>query len=204
MDAMVEGDEVGNLEAWEASLFAARLARFAAAAKAAELSCAARARGRLRQPVPARGRAVPAPPWSSAGLIIGIADVAGLDQHRRSFGPAQHMEGGELVRPGPKLDPAGGPAQQPLGKPGRSLHLLAQGDIGQQRADTDRRLRSTSASVRPIFRLGEARRLRARSDVGQRIDGCALGQRIGRAVHVQRQEQAGLQPPGNRRPAAPA
>ena len=129
----------------------------------------------------------------SMRLVVGVADVASLDQHRRRLGPAQDMEGRELVRPRAKLDPAGGPPQQPLGQPRRRFHLLAQRDVGQQGADAIVRL-ARQRPVRPIFGFGEARRLGARSDVGQRIDGRALGQRVGRAVHVERQEQARLQP----------
>ena len=62
----------------------------------------------------------------SLRLVIGIADVAGLDQHGRRFGPAQHVECGELVRPRAKLDAAGRAAQRSLREPRRRFHLLAQ------------------------------------------------------------------------------
>src|SRR5688500_5010832 len=45
-------------------------------------------------------------------LVLGIAEIARFEQHRRSVRPAQHLEGREAVGLGAKLDLPGRLAEQ--------------------------------------------------------------------------------------------
>jgi len=40
-------------------------------------------------------------------LVVGVADVTGLEQHRGRSGSAKHVECREAMRVGTKLEPAG-------------------------------------------------------------------------------------------------
>ena len=67
--------------------------------------------------------------------------------------------------------------------------MVARDEVGEERTHVppDRRLRNSL-----ILRSGQARRLGVGSDVRQRINAGASSQRIGSAVHVQRDEEAGI------------
>ena len=88
------------------------------------------------------------------------------------------------------------------GKLGRRAHLARSARSDEHRPD--RAVGSLGRAPPRILGLGEAGRLGVRGDIGQRIDARAARQRIGRAVHVQRQEQARAKAAGDRRPAARA
>ena len=88
-----------------------------------------------------------------------------------------------------KRDPPRGAADHALRQGRRLLHLPAQGEIGEDR--TERAIVGGDNPGGAIFRRREARRFGARGDIGQGIERRALSERIGRAVHVERDEQAG-------------
>ena len=100
------------------------------------------------------------------------------------------------MRLGPQRDPDPRLANQPRrqARPKRSSGCAAPG----RRAWRGPTSPAGRHSRRSRFSAcGEARRLGIRSDIRQRIDARAARQRIGRAVHVEREEQAGAEPAGD-------
>ena len=156
----------------------------------------ARSRRRLRSPAPARATiAARCSGCAAARFVVGIADIAGFEQHGGDFGAAKHVEGGEAVRLRAQLEPAGRLVEPGArqGRPTRSSARASRGPRASPRTDPSGSLDRPSPAA---FSLGRKPcGLGVRRDVGQRIDGRAARQRIGRAVHVERNEHA-------RRPAA--
>src|SRR4029078_2773921 len=56
-------------------------------------------------------------------LVVSIAHIACLEQHTRSRGPAEHMESGEAVRVGTKLEPPCRLVNEARCEVGGSAHL---------------------------------------------------------------------------------
>ena len=108
MDALVEDDEIGKL-GWRGQAFIVAepsSALRARAAKAAALSARARREVGFDRPGQREDERRPALRGHQQRLVLGIADIAGLEQHAGRFGPAQDVEGGELVRLAAGADPA--------------------------------------------------------------------------------------------------